>query len=235
VDITLEVLDDFGITARKTDRGYSVGGYQQYDPSGGDYHVPGDFSSMTYLLAAGTVAGPDGVTVTDAYPGPQGDQVFVDILEKMGADITWDKDAGEITVTKSDLTGIEVSVANTPDLLPTIAVVGAVANGPTRITDAEHVRRKETDRVRAMAAALERMGASIEEHEDELVVHGGDSDLEGATVDGRQDHRIIMALSVAGLVTEGATTITGAEHVDVSFPEFFDVLGGLGAEIDLSE
>ncbi len=234
VDITLEVLDDFGITARKTGRGYSVGGFQRYDPPGGEYHVPGDFSSMSYLLAAGALAGDDAVTVGGARPSAQGDQVIVDVLGDMGADIEWDREGGEITVFGSVLDGIEVSVADTPDLLPTIAVLGAAADGTTRITDAEHVRYKETDRVSAMAEALEEMGARVEEQEDELVVHGGDSALEGATVDGRRDHRIIMALSVAGLVADGSTTIRGADHVDVSFPEFFEVLSGLGADLDRS-
>jgi 3-phosphoshikimate 1-carboxyvinyltransferase len=232
VDITLEVLDDFGITARKTGRGYSIGGFQRYDPSGGEYHVPGDFSSMSYLLAVGTLAGDDAVTVAGARPSAQGDQAIVDILGEMGADIEWDREGGEITVRGSDLEGIDVSVADTPDLLPTIAVVGAAADGATRITDAEHVRYKETDRVSAMTETLSRMGATVDEHEDELVIHGGDSDLEGTTLDGRADHRIVMALSVAGLVADGSTTITGAEHVDVSFPGFFEVLADLGADID---
>ncbi|MEF8781670.1 MAG: 3-phosphoshikimate 1-carboxyvinyltransferase [Haloarculaceae archaeon] len=232
VDITLEVLDEFGVTARKTKRGFSVGGFQRYDPPGGEYHVPGDFSSMSYLLASGALAGDDAVTVTGARPSAQGDQAIVDVLTEMGADVEWDREGGEIAVRRGDLQGIEVSVADTPDLLPTIAVLGAAADGTTHIIDAEHVRYKETDRVSAMAEALDRLGASVEEAEDALTVHGSDSDLEGATVDGRADHRIIMALCVAGLVAEGTTTVTGAEHVDVSFPGFFDALSGLGAAVD---
>ncbi|MFC7135241.1 MULTISPECIES: 3-phosphoshikimate 1-carboxyvinyltransferase [Salinibaculum] len=231
VDITLEVMDAFGVTARRTKRGFSVAGFQSYSPSGGEYDVPGDFSSMSYLLAAGALAGDDAVTVAGARPSAQGDQAIVDILEEMGAAIDWDRDAGEITVEQSALDGIEVSVEDTPDLLPTIAVLGAAADGTTRITNAEHVRYKETDRVSAMAEALTKMGASVEEEQETLTVHGGDSTLSGATVDGRDDHRIIMSLAVAGLVADGTTTIRGAEHVDVSFPDFFDVLAGLGADV----
>ena len=83
----------------------------------------------------------------------------------------------------------------------------------------------------AMAEELTKLGASVTEHEDELVVHGDDSELVGAAVDGRKDHRIVMALSVAGLVAEGETTVAGGEHVDVSFPGFFDVLASLGATV----
>ena len=230
VDITIEVLDAFGVRARETGRGFSVGGGQTYDPGDG-YDVPGDFSSASYLLAAGAVAGGDGVTVTAAYPSAQGDQAIVEVLDRLGANISWDRGAGELTVSESALDGIEVSVADTPDLLPTIAVLGAVADGTTRVVDAEHVRYKETDRVSAMAGALERMGASVEEEQDSLAVHGAESTLRGATVDGRRDHRIIMALSVAGLVAEGETTIRGADDVDVSFPGFFDVLAELGADL----
>jgi 3-phosphoshikimate 1-carboxyvinyltransferase len=230
VDITLEVLDAFGVQARETEQGFSVGGRQTYDPGDG-YDVPGDFSSTSYLLAAGAVAGADGVTVTGVYPSAQGDQAIIGVLDRMGADVSWNREAGELTVAESELEGLEVSVADTPDLLPTIAVLGAVADGTTRIVDAEHVRYKETDRVTAMAEALDRMGATVEEEPDSLTVHGSESPLRGATVDGRGDHRNIMALSVAGLVAEGETTVRGADDVDVSFPGFFEVLSGLGADL----
>jgi 3-phosphoshikimate 1-carboxyvinyltransferase len=235
VDITLEVLDAFGVEAEETAAGYRVPGGQQYervDP----YPVPGDFSSMSYLLAAGAVAGAEGgVVVEGAYPSAQGDSAIVDVLERMGADISWDREAGEITVRRSALSGVEVDVGDTPDLLPTIAILGAVADGDTRIVNCEHVRLKETDRVRAMATELETLGAVVTEEEDTLTIHGGQSDLRGATVAGHDDHRIVMSLAVAGLVAEGETTVAGADHVDVSFPGFFDVLYDLGAELDEHE
>jgi 3-phosphoshikimate 1-carboxyvinyltransferase len=231
VDITVEVLDAFGVDARATEEGYRVDGGQSYAPAGGEYHVPGDFSSMSYLLAAGALAAPDGLVVEGAHPSAQGDAAIVDVLDRMGADIAWNEDDGEITVSRSDLRGVEVSVADTPDLLPTVAVLGAAADGTTAIVDCEHVRYKETDRVEAMAESLTAMGARVEEDRDRLTVHGGESTLTGATVSGREDHRIIMSLAVAGLVANGETTVTGAGDVDVSFPGFFDVLVGLGADV----
>jgi len=229
VDITIEVLDDFGVTARQTDRGFSVAGFQEYSTD--SYTVPGDFSSLSYLLAAGALAADDSLTVTGVYPSAQGDQAIVEILSEMGATLSWDKSAGRIDVSQSDLQGIEISVADTPDLLPTIAVLGAVADGKTRITDCEHVRYKETDRVSAMAESLDAMGADVEETEETLTIHGGDSTLSGATLSGRDDHRIIMSLAIAGLVADGETTIEGCEHVDVSFPDFFEVIAELGATV----
>ena len=240
VDITLEVLAAFGVEAAVVGGddpavrsagadGFRVAGGQAYTADGGEYHVPGDFSSMSYLLAAGALAAEDDLVVEGAHPSAQGDAAIVDVLDRMGADVEWDRDEGHIRVSASRLDGVEVGVADTPDLLPTIAVLGAAADGTTRVTDCEHVRLKETDRVAAMATELGRMGVDVDEYEDELVVHDGD--IEGATVDGHGDHRIVMALAVAALVADGETTIRGAEHVDVSFPGFFEVLSGLGAAV----
>ena len=234
VDITIEVLDDFGVDVARTDHGFRVPGGQSYRPTGGEYEVPGDFSSMSYLLAAGAVAAADGdgVVVEGARPSAQGDSAIVDVLASMGAAVEWDRDAGEITVPRASLSGTTVDVGDTPDLLPTIAALGAVADGDTTIENCEHVRYKETDRVEAMAEELSKLGASVTEARDRLTVHGGESDLEGAVVDGRGDHRIVMSLAVAGLVADGETTIRGGEHVDVSFPGFFEALESLGVDVE---
>ena len=249
VDITLELLDEFGVDAEKGRDRYRVDGGQFYEPDNavegtptsnrtrsdyGEYHVPGDFSSISYLLAAGAIAAEDGETVRveGAYPSAQGDSKIVGVLERMGADVDWDRDDGVLTVERTPLSGVEVDVGDTPDLLPTIAALGAAADGETRIVNAEHVRYKETDRVSAMAEELETLGAKTEEREDALTVVGEESNLQGGAVDGRGDHRIVMALSVAALACDGPTTIAGGEHVDVSFPNFFDVLYDLGATVE---
>ncbi|MGQ4555426.1 3-phosphoshikimate 1-carboxyvinyltransferase [Halobellus sp. GM3] len=237
VDITLEVLADFGVEAERTDAGFSVPGGQSYAAAGGEYAVPGDFSSMSYLLAAGAVAAGEGaaVVVEGARPSAQGDSAIVGVLESMGASIEWDREAGEITVPRASLSGTTVDVGDTPDLLPTIAALGAIADGETVIENCEHVRYKETDRVSAMAEELEKMGATVTEEQDRLTVNGGESDLVGTRVDGRGDHRIVMSLAVAALVADGETTIEGGEHVDVSFPGFFDAMASLGVDVGRSE
>ncbi|AXR81571.1 3-phosphoshikimate 1-carboxyvinyltransferase [Natrarchaeobaculum sulfurireducens] len=235
VDVTLEVLSDFGVDAQETADGFSVDGGQSYRRAGGEYAVPGDFSSISYPLAAGAIAGEAGVRIEGANPSAQGDTAIVEIVDRMGADVDWDREAGVIDVSSASLSGIEVSVEDTPDLLPTIATLGAVADGETHITNAEHVRYKETDRVSAMAEELGKMGVETTEERDSLTIHGSDSSLEGATVSGRGDHRIIMSLALAGLVADGETTIEGTEHVDVSFPGFFDALSGLGVDLTAAE
>ncbi|MFB6109959.1 MAG: 3-phosphoshikimate 1-carboxyvinyltransferase [Halodesulfurarchaeum sp.] len=230
VEITIDVLADFGVSVKRTDQGFSVPGRQPYEAPAEGYTVPGDFSAASYLLAAGAIAGGE-VTVEGLYPGPQGDSAIVSILERMGADVDWDEAAGEVTVRGSELAGIDVEVSDTPDLLPTIAVLGAVAAGTTTIGNCEHVRYKETDRVSAMAESLEAMGAVVTEERDTLSIHGGRSTLSGAALDGRGDHRIVMSLVVAGLAAEGETIISDAEDVAVSFPDFFAVIEELGATV----
>ena len=230
VAITRELLEDFGVRTRRTGRGYLVDGRQEYVPPEDGYAVPGDFSSISYLLAAGAIAG-GSVTVTGARPTAQGDDAIADVLAEMGAPVEWDRAAGEITVDGASLSGTAVDVEDTPDLFPTLAVLGAVADGTTALVNCEHVRYKETDRVGAMAESLNQLGAVVEETEATLTIHGDESTLEGTTVDGRGDHRLVMALALAGLVAEGETTITGAEHVEVSFPSYFETLAELGADV----
>ena len=230
VDITREVLADFGVDARQTRSGFSVAGEQAFTRKE-PYSVPGDFSSISYLAAAGAVAGDPDIIIDGARPSAQGDTAIVDILASMGASIVWNQEAGELSVERSSLTGITVDVGDTPDLLPTIAAIGAIADGTTAIENCEHVRYKETDRVAAMATELAKMGASVTEQPDRLIIDGGESDLSGTRVDGYGDHRIVMALTIAALRAAGETEISGAEHVDVSFPGFFDVMADLGVAV----
>ena len=228
VDITLEVLAEMGIDVHETDDGFEVPGGQRYTSD--EFRVPGDFSSASYPLAAGAVAGE--AHVENLYPSAQGDEAILEILKRMGASVDWDRDDGVARVSgdADDLTGVTFDASNNPDLTPTVAALGAAAGGETRIVDAEHVRYKETDRLEAMATELGKMGAVIDEERDALYVDGESSELVGAHVDGRHDHRVVMALGVAGLVAEGETTVETAESVDVSYPGFADDLAALGAE-----
>lgn len=227
VDITLEVMREFGVDATETSDGFSVDGGQSY--SAREFRVPGDFSNASYPLAAGAVAGD--VRVANLIPSAQGDSVILDVLDRMGADVDWDRGEGVARVVESDLGGVEFDAGDNPDLVPTIAVLGAAAEGETRVVNAEHLRYKETDRLEAMATELGKMNAEVKETEDGLVVDGDASSLRGAEVSGRHDHRVVMALAVAGLVAEGRTVIDTAEAVRISYPEFTDALHGLGANV----
>jgi len=122
-----------------------------------------------------------------------------------------------------------------PDLVPTIAVLGAVAEGLTEITGVAHLRYKETDRLRFLTEELRRMGARIEEKEEGLLIEGSKGrELKAAKVHSHGDHRLAMALSIAALSARGETVIEGAECAKVSYPSFFEDIRNLGADIKLS-
>ena len=236
VDVTVEVMEAFGVDVEETeDGGYVVPGGQTYRAD--VYQVPGDFSSASYPLAAGALAAGDGtaVEVANLYPSAQGDEAILDVLERMGASVDWDREAGVARVERGDLAGIAFDAGDTPDLVPTVAVLGCAAEGETRIHGAAHLRHKETDRIEAMATELSTMGAAVEEREDGLRVDGDASALRGADVDGRHDHRVVMALALAGLVADGPTSIATAESVAISYPGFAEAMRGLGADVETRE
>jgi len=226
-EITVDMLAEAGLKVEAGLQDFFVPGQQTYQLR--SYTIPGDFSSASYPLAAAAVTGSE-VTVKGILPSRQGDSAIVDILRRMGAEISWDREKGDLHIRGGDLEGVEVDGSLTPDLVPTIAVLGAVARGKTVVFNAEHVRHKETDRLHAMAVELSRMGADIKERPDGLEIVGGR--LHGAAVHGYHDHRIVMALTVAGL-TAGDTRIDAAESVDVSYPGFFQEMTRMGAKIDL--
>ena len=232
VDITLEIAKIAGIqitelneNGAKENAGpsYQIPGNQTYAFS--DYIIPGDFSSISYVLAAGALIPGAEIVVKNIFPSAQGDSALVEILEKMGADISWNKENGIIKVSNTDgrrLKGIVCDVGKTPDLVPTLAVLGAFADGEMRITNAEHVRLKETDRLKAMATELSKLGAVIEETKDGLIISGERSEkMKGAKLHGWDDHRIVMSLFIAGMMI-GDVEIDTSESVKISYPEFFE-------------
>jgi 3-phosphoshikimate 1-carboxyvinyltransferase len=231
VDVTLEMLELAGVkiqTDNQNGTKFIIPGKQKYDFK--DYTIPGDFSSASYLLAAAAVTDGSEVTVKNLFPSKQGDKLIIEILEQMGADITWDKQAGTVTVKGGrQLKAVTFDAGATPDLVPTVAVLAAVAEGTSRIENAEHVRYKETDRLRALATELPKLGVSLIEEKDSLTITGGK--LHGAIVHGWDDHRIVMALAVAGIAA-GDTTIDTTESVSISYPDFFKDLQRLGVKIE---
>ena len=227
-EITLDMLADAGVRVEAERQEFFVQGGQSFGLKG--YTIPGDFSSASYPLAAAAITGSE-VTVKGILPSRQGDSAIIDILGRMGTKVSWDREKGDLKIKGGELEGIEVDASLTPDLVPTIAVLGAVARGKTTVVNAEHVRHKETDRLHAMAVELARMGADIREKPDGLEIVGGK--LHGASVHGYHDHRIVMALTVAGFVA-GGTQIDTAESVDVSYPGFFEQMAGAGAKVSVS-
>jgi len=204
---------------------YKVYGGQSY--RGGEVTIPGDFSSATFFLVAGSIVDSDitllGLDMNDA----QGDKQVVHYLKEMGARI--DIGEGGIRVRGGALRGMELDMADTPDALPAMAVAGCFANGKTTIRNVANARLKETDRIAVMAKELGRLGARVEELPDGMIVYGGS--LRGCSVKGYSDHRVVMALAVAGLAIPGRTEIDTAESVEVTFPTFVELMRAIGGKV----
>ncbi len=226
VQITLDWLDQQGIQYENQDfKRFIVPGNQHYTPF--DLPVPADFSSATFFLCAGALLGGQvqlqGLDFTDSQP----DKAVVDYLQAMGADITCEQDA--VTIKGGELSGIDIDMNATPDALPAMAVTGAFARGTTRLLNVPQARNKETDRISCMAQELTKLGARVEELPDGLIIH--ESKLTPAPVQGHHDHRIVMALSMAGLTFDRPIEIDTAEAMNVTFPNFVDLMTDLGANM----
>ncbi len=228
VQMTLDWLDKQGIVYENDDmRHFRIKGSQAYKPY--EAPVPADFSSATFFLCAAALFG-DGVTLEGLdFTDTQPDKAVVDYLRGMGADITvGDR---QITVKAATLHGIEIDMNATPDALPAMAVTAALAEGTTRLVNVPQARNKETDRIACMAQELGKLGVRTDELPDGLVVHH--SELKAAPVNGHSDHRIVMALSLAGLALDEPCIIDTAEAMNVTFPTFVDLMRSLGAHMTL--
>jgi len=230
VTMTLGWLDRLGIR-------YTTDNYQSFTIPGNQRYpsfrapVPADFSSATFFLVAAAITGSELVLKGLDWNDTQGDKEVVNILKSMGAGVSIG--AGEITITGRPLAGGVFDLNAIPDALPALAVAGCFARGETRLVNVPQARLKETDRISVMHGELKKMGALIEEMPDGLVIRK--SDLKGCRVNGHHDHRVAMALAVAGLAADGATTIATAESVSVTFPDFPGLMKSIGADITIQE
>jgi len=219
--MTLDCLEKFGIkVASSSDfREFEVT-RQTYKTA--KYQVEGDWSSASYLLALGAISGE--VVLENLNPQSlQGDRILLDLLKDMGTSLDINEDS--VTVRKSSLKAIQADLSDCIDLLPTVAILAAIADGTSQFTGIERARIKESNRVAAVRDGLERMGIKVVEESNRLTITG--SQPKGATIDTRGDHRIAMAFGILGSVT-GKTAIEQAECVTKTFPEFWGILKNMG-------
>lgn len=222
IDVTLAVLERSGVKVEADGKEYHI--YpSEFDLR--EFQVPPDFSSLSYMVSAGVIAGE--VRIRGVVDSKQGDRVFLDVLRDMGGEVSWKRDV--VVARKSELEGIEFDARDTPDLVPTIAVLAALARGETRIRNAEHLRIKETDRIRTVVENLKRLGVDARETRDGMIIRGGK--IEPGTVDSFGDHRIAMAFSLLGLV--GEVVVKNAECVGISYPSFFRDMAKIGARVEV--
>ncbi len=227
VDMTIRTMSRFGVKVERTDYGYFVRGNQRYAAC--DYRTDGDWSQAAFFMTAGALCGEIRVDGVDEN-STQGDKKIAELLRSFGADVKFDNNG--VRVKKAPLKAIDIDARQIPDLVPILSVAASLADGTTVIHSAERLRIKESDRLKTTAAMLNALGGSVEEKPDGLVIHGCGK-LRGGTVDGSNDHRIVMAASIAALRADGDVTITDMESINKSFPNYFEEYKRLGGISDV--
>lgn len=229
VAMTLDWFDRLGIEYRNDHfEQYAITGGQRYD--GFHYHVPGDLSSAAFPIAAAIITGSSlavhGVDLDDC----QGDKELIATLQKMGADIEFDREAKTLSIAAgSHLKGITVDINGFIDAITILAVVACFAEGATKLLNASIARNKECNRIQSIATELKKMGADIEELDDGLLIKG--TKLTGASTNSYGDHRMAMSLVTAALAAEGGSSVGGVQCVSKTYPTFFTDFQAIGADL----
>ena len=218
IDMTISVMQAFGAQVQRVnDRRYVISptGYRN-----SRYEIEPDASAASYFFAAAAISG-GSITVEGlGSQSIQGDKGFVDIVEKMGAKVVRSDNALSVTGTGS-LIGIDASMKEISDTVPTLAAIAPLASGPTVISDVAFIAEKESDRVTALISELRKIGVQAEKTETGMVIYPGE--VQKGTIHTYDDHRIAMAFSILGLVVPGIT-LDSPQCVAKTFPSFFDVL-----------
>ena len=230
IDMTRAVQAAFGVTSRWLDGNtLALPGRQHYHPC--DHAVEGDYSQAAFPAVLGAVCG--GVTVTGLRPDTlQGDAVILDILHRCGAQFTREGDT--VTFAKAPLHGVDIDLADCPDLGPVLMVLGLLCEGTTVIRNAERLRLKESDRIAAMEAELRACGGVLESEGGTITVHGCAEHLHApeGILHGHNDHRVVMSLAVLSAAAGLPLTVDDAEAIQKSWPNFFAAIRPLGVEVE---
>ncbi len=232
-DHTERMLSYLGVDIKRNGTGVRIKNAAEF--KGAEISVPADISSAAFFIVAALINPGSEILIKNAGINPHRTGA-IEILKEMGGDIeiinereTGGEPVGDILVRSSALRSVQIKGDMVPraiDEIPVISVAACFAEGETVIRDARELRVKETDRIRAMTAELRKLGAQVEELDDGMIILGKES-LRGAMCSTWGDHRIAMAIAVAGSRADGVTEIEDAECVSVSFPGFFDVMGRL--------
>jgi 3-phosphoshikimate 1-carboxyvinyltransferase len=228
LEMTIGMMKEAGICfERQGPNNIAIPGPQPYAPC--DFTVEGDCSSASYFWGAAALTGGEVFTSPVSSSSLQGDCRFLHVLEKMGCRIFWEKDGVRVCGPQK-LSPIDVDMNEMPDMVPTLAVVCAFAEGVSHIGNVAHLRIKESDRLYTVAAGLKTLGFEARELQDGLIVHGGGvAPRPAGPVCAFDDHRIAMAFALAGLRLQGVV-IEGAESVSKSFPGFWEIFESLGVK-----
>lgn len=232
--MTLQMLQQFGISASLSGNVITIKGNQRYIPC--ELHVEGDFSQAAFFLAAGTLNGAVTVTGLDSHHSLQGDKAIIDLLQQCGANVKVEPD--QVTVSPpafGTLRSFSADARDIPDLVPVLAVLAGQCDGETVIHHAERLKIKESDRLQTTSELLTSLGGRVTIAEDGLRITGGSPYL-SAVLQSYNDHRIAMSAAIAASVAAGPVTLTSAEAVKKSYPGFYcdyQFLGGNANVIDM--
>jgi len=229
LDATISTMRKFGVSVQTSIP------YKKYNVSpqiykSATFTVPIDFSSLALLLSA-TVLNGEGIKIKGNIGTlPQGDEVFIDILERLGVDVTINDE--EIKIKSPEkLQGGKFDLSNSPDLLPPLAILALNTSNPIEIVNVKHARLKETDRIAILAKELVKLGIKVQEKEDGLILESSEN-IHGAELNSENDHRLFMAFCIAGMYI-GDCTVTDPESVKVSYPSFVEEMNNIGADIQI--
>lgn len=227
VVMTLDWLERQGVRVSYDENlsEFHIPGGQRYTPV--RRAIPADFSSATFFLAAGALAGNNVLCLGLDMEDTQGDKAVLEYLTAMGVDISHEPEG--IRVRGDSLRGTELDLNATPDALPMMAALACFAEGETRLVNVPQARLKETDRISVMREELEKLGAKITELDDGMIIEG--STLHGGDVEGHDDHRVVMALAIAATAIKEEVRIHGAEAVNVTYPGFVEDIKVLGGKV----
>lgn len=221
VDITLEVLEKYGVNIQKKPNGFIIKGGQKFN---GDLLPEGDWSNASAFLVLGAICGRvkvNGLNVNSS----QGDKRILQVLEQAGCNVTVDKTG--IETKKSKLNSFVFDAEDCPDLVPVVSVLGAFADGMTVITNVERLALKESDRILSTLETLRAFGITASSDGHTIAIYGGN--VKKATVDSFNDHRIVMAGAILSCATGGI--ITNADAINKSYPNFFEHLRDVGGKV----
>lgn len=218
LDMTIDIASHFGVAIEHNDyEQFYIAGGQSYTPT--TYSIEGDWSAAAMLLVAGAVAGE--VTVGNiSMLSKQADVAVCRALVAAGAELTSEQNT--VTAARRPLHGFEFDATHCPDLFPALATLAAAAEGESTIIGTHRLEHKESNRAEAIAREFGRLGIEVDLSTDNVMKIRGGKIVGGVEVDSHGDHRMAMTLAVAGLISERGVTITGAECVAKSYPNFFE-------------
>lgn len=228
IDLTIKMLEEFGINIQEIKNGYFIKGNQKYARN--NYKVEGDYSQAAFFLVSGILNGLINVSNLD-HESLQGDKAIIEVIQKMKGKVIYTEN-GFITESSSTI-GTIVDLSDYPDLGPIIALLGSLSKGKTKIINAGRLRIKESDRIESTVKTLIALGANISSTKDEIIIHGKTALKGGVTVDSYNDHRIAMMISIAASLSKEKVILTNANAVNKSYPNFFEDFKSVGGKINI--